>query len=108
MMIMAELPAANAGTTGLSRGIEIYDGSAHCRECDPGVSGCPGITPQDLPAETSESGHECSWQVLNVQHPPNLFPQLTRPVTIVLMRCSACRLPSTVTLSGHWEPEQLA
>jgi len=27
----------------LSGGAEVWDGAAHCRECDPGPAGCPGL-----------------------------------------------------------------
>ena len=43
----------------MKAGIEIYDGSAHCRECDPGPSGCPGITADDLDEVAAALGGEC-------------------------------------------------
>lgn len=57
-------------------------------------------------AEAPVSEHDCDWQVINIQHVPSLIP-FQRDATIVLMRCTICKLPETTTLSGHWSLEQL-
>lgn len=65
-----------------------------------------------MDAETGQpagqvTGHECTWEVRNVQAQPVVFPGLQQTYTVVLLICRICHLPETVLLTGRWELEQL-
>lgn len=64
-------------------------------------------TPVEQLPEAHLIGHECSWKAINVQHPPVMFPGMQQQHTIVLLACTTCHLPDTVTLAGKWELGQL-
>lgn len=74
----------------------------------PGHAGYHAWDREDADEAGDGPAHVHHWAVLNVQpHTPWVMLGKPIPHTVALLRCTDCRLPDTVLLTGEWTLAQV-